>query len=91
MSRGNYNAWVEKSLARLAELKPGRYAKAEISTGFLDAIDSYTYRVPAPSAPRVSAGEEQPAVVVEPLGPETPEPSITAVEPIPGAVDANAP
>jgi tetratricopeptide (TPR) repeat protein len=43
---GVFNAWTEKSLARLAELMPGRYAKSEISSGFLGAIDSYAYRPP---------------------------------------------
>ncbi|MGH8189039.1 MAG: tetratricopeptide repeat protein, partial [Steroidobacteraceae bacterium] len=42
-----YNTWIEKSLARLAQLMPGRYAKAEISTGFLGSIDRYAYRSPA--------------------------------------------
>ena len=42
-----YNAWIEKSLARLAQLMPGRYAKAEISSGFLGSIDRYAYRSPA--------------------------------------------
>ena len=54
MNGGTYNAWTEKSLARLADLMPGRYAKSEISSGFLDSIDQYTYRVP-----------ERPAVAVE--------------------------
>ncbi len=38
---GVVNAWTEKSLGRLTELMPGRYAKAELSSGFLGAIDSY--------------------------------------------------
>lgn len=46
MSGGIYNAWTEKSLARLAVLKPGRYAKSEISSGFLGSIDRYVYRQP---------------------------------------------
>jgi tetratricopeptide (TPR) repeat protein len=37
---GVFNSWTEKSLSRLAELMPGRYAKRETSSGFLDAIDS---------------------------------------------------
>ena len=37
---GVFNAWTEKSLSRLTELMPGRYAKHETSSGFLDAIDS---------------------------------------------------
>jgi len=48
--KGIYNAWTEKSLARLAVLKPGRYAKAEISSGFLGSIDRYVYRHPEPPA-----------------------------------------
>jgi hypothetical protein len=46
---GIYNAWIEKSLAKLAVLMPARYAKAEMSSGFLGSIDRYAYR--APSAP----------------------------------------
>jgi Tfp pilus assembly protein PilF len=37
---GVFNSWTEKSLGRLAELMPGRYAKHETSSGFLDAISS---------------------------------------------------
>jgi len=52
MRTGVFNPWIEKSLARLAELVPGRYAKPETSSGFLGLIDSYTYRHPVqPTAP----------------------------------------
>ena len=37
---GVFNSWTEKSLGRLAELMPGRYAKHETSSGLLDAINS---------------------------------------------------
>jgi hypothetical protein len=47
LGSGVYNAWVEKSLARLAALSPGRYAKAELSSGPIPAIDGYAYRAPA--------------------------------------------
>ena len=46
---GIYNGWIEKSLAKLARLMPARYAKAELSSGFLGSLDRYAYR--APSAP----------------------------------------
>jgi len=46
-----FNAWIEKSLGRLAVMMPGRYAKPEVSSGFLGAIDSYVYRSPVPPAP----------------------------------------
>jgi len=53
ITTGVYNDWTKKSLERLAVLVPGRYAKKELSSGFLPAIDVYAYR--APSAPRAGA------------------------------------
>ena len=47
MVAGLYNPWIERSLDKLADLMPGRYAKFEISSGFLDSIDSYAYQSPA--------------------------------------------
>jgi len=46
MRTGAFNAWTEKSLGRLTVLMPGRYAKKELSGGFLNAIDTYVYRSP---------------------------------------------
>ena len=46
LQAGVFNEWTEKSLGRLTELMPGRYAKQEMSSGFLGAIDSYVYRSP---------------------------------------------
>jgi tetratricopeptide (TPR) repeat protein len=43
---GVLDEWTEKSLNRLGELMPGRYAKKEVSSGFLGGIDSYVYRAP---------------------------------------------
>src|SRR5262249_31553281 len=36
---GVFNAWTEKSLSRLTELMPGRYAKHETSSSFIGAIE----------------------------------------------------
>jgi hypothetical protein len=47
---GVFNPWTEKSLSRLAELMPGRYAKSEMSSGFINAIDHYAYRSPLAQA-----------------------------------------
>lgn len=47
---GVFNAWTEKSLSRLAEMMPGRYAKSEMSSGFIIAIDHYSYRTPLSQA-----------------------------------------
>lgn len=60
MAGGVYNSWVEKSLARLAVLEPARYARPEISSGFLDSMDRYVYRVPQRPAAEVAAGPAAP-------------------------------
>lgn len=55
---GVFNPWVERSLEKLAVLMPGRYAKGEISGGFVGSIDFYAYRSPgAPPADAVADGE----------------------------------
>lgn len=54
---GIYNEWIEKSLAKLAQLMPARYAKAELSSGFLGSLDRYAYRTPSapPPEPAIAA------------------------------------
>jgi hypothetical protein len=47
---GVFNAWTEKSLSRLAEMVPGRYAKNEMSSGFIGTIDRYVYQSPLAQA-----------------------------------------
>jgi len=78
MNAGVYNRWVEKSLAQLGELMPGRYAKFEESSGLIASIDRYAYQAPKP--PVADAGEPasdstdpEPAVVPE--LPSDPEPA----------------
>jgi cellulose synthase operon protein C len=56
MRSGIYNNWIEKSLAKLAQLMPARYAKTETSSGFLGSIDSYAYRAPSAPPPVATAG-----------------------------------
>ena len=55
LASGVYNQWVQRSLDTLAELMPGRYAKAESSEGFLQSIDTYAYRMPIAPPPLVDA------------------------------------
>jgi tetratricopeptide (TPR) repeat protein len=54
---GVYNPWVQQSLDKLAVLMPGRYAKNEISGGFVGSIDSYAYRMPIAPPVGVSGDE----------------------------------
>ena len=46
LAGGVFNPWIQKSLDKLAVVMPGRYAKNEISGGYLGTIDSYAYRMP---------------------------------------------
>ena len=55
MRRGLDNAWTQKSLDRLAALEPDRYARAEISSGFLGSLEHYVYQ-PPPRAVEASRG-----------------------------------
>ncbi|HET9694097.1 MAG TPA: tetratricopeptide repeat protein, partial [Steroidobacteraceae bacterium] len=70
---GVLNAWTEKSLGRLAELVPGRYAKNELSGGFLGSMDTYAYRSPAAAMPAAAPGGAVPV----------PEPSSAPVDSVP--------
>jgi len=47
---GVFNSWTEKTLSRLTELMPGRYAKHETSSGFLGALDTHVEGSPVPQA-----------------------------------------
>ena len=65
MAAGIYNAWIEKSIGALARLMPGRYAKFEMSTGYLESIDRYAYhtpRVDTPATDGAESPEAEPAV-----------------------------
>jgi len=48
LQTGVLNASTEKSLARLVELIPERYARNEVSSGVVGGIDTYVYKTPLP-------------------------------------------
>lgn len=48
-----HNKWVQDSLDKLAVLMPGRYAKNEMSSGFVGSLVAYAYRMPI--APAIDA------------------------------------
>jgi len=50
LQAGIFNTWTEKSLSRLTQLMPGRYAKSEVGSSFVSAIGGDTHEHPA-SAP----------------------------------------
>jgi tetratricopeptide (TPR) repeat protein len=91
MSAGVYNAWIEKSLLKLADLMPGRYAKFEASSGLIASIDTYAYRAPnARGAVADEAGIDQPTEPGEPPARSDPEPDAApeSGEPARQAVEA---
>lgn len=51
MRVGVYNEWVARSLDELSVLMPGRYAKRELSSGFVGSIEQYAYRSPMSDPP----------------------------------------
>jgi tetratricopeptide (TPR) repeat protein len=58
LAGGIHNEWVDQSLGQLVELMPGRYARNEISPGYMNSIDSYAYRMPIAPPPGMELGEE---------------------------------
>lgn len=61
---GIYNPWIQKSLAKLALLMPARYAKDEISSGFLGSIDRYAYRTPGAPATDLASLDNTPPTAI---------------------------
>ena len=57
LTGGIHNRWVQQSLDKLVTLMPGRYARNEISSGYLESVDSYAYRMP--NAPTWSEEESE--------------------------------
>lgn len=54
---GVFNSWTEKSLSRLAEMVPGRYAKNEMSSGIIGDINHYAYQTPLAQAAAQAAAK----------------------------------
>lgn len=79
LSAGVFNPWVEKSLDKLADLMPGRYAKFESSSGFIDSIDSYAYHAPLPPVSESGTADPDPAPAE--MAPEDGGPALPAEEP----------
>ena len=84
MRRGLNSPWTQKSLDRLAALKPDTYARAEISSGFLASLERYVYQPPpraveaalgSPTAPAQSAPAPQ-AAAAPPAASRSPDVAI---------------
>ncbi len=60
ISRGVYNAWIEKSLQKLAKSVPARYDRPEEASGIISSADTYVFVIdrPAPADSDVAKTEE---------------------------------
>src|SRR5262249_1725935 len=62
---GVLNTFTEKSLSRLTELMPGRYAKHEMSSGFIAATDTEAFAEGVPGADELRTKYEAAMRVLE--------------------------
>jgi hypothetical protein len=85
MRTGVFNEWTEKSLSKLAEMVPGRYARKETSIGPLQSMDAYVYRTP------LSQQVPAPAPVPAPAGTGTATPANGTATPPDGAASPAGP
>ncbi len=68
LNSGVYSLWIDKSLKKLGELVPGRYAKYESSTGVVSSLMSYRYELgdlPEIAAVETKAETEKPSKSVK--------------------------
>jgi tetratricopeptide (TPR) repeat protein len=85
MRRGLTNVWTQKSLDRLAALKPDTYSRAEISSGFLGSLERYVYRPPPRAVEAALGNPTAPAVAQSATAPEGAAAPATASGPADGA------
>lgn len=72
---GVYNDWVDKSIARLGDIVPGRYARYEESSGFIGSVVNVDYsHLTQPAQPQLVAktGGSQQAKAVSTSSGKTP-------------------
>ncbi|HET8696260.1 MAG TPA: outer membrane protein assembly factor BamD, partial [Gammaproteobacteria bacterium] len=92
IAAGVYNDWTKRSLERLAVLVPGRYAKAEMSSGFIPSIDVYAYRTPSAIAAEaaLALAAEAPAAPPDAAAGAVSSADASTVADTPAATDAPA-
>ena len=86
MRRGLNNAWTQKSLDRLAVLKPDLYARTEISSGFIESLDRYAYQPPARAVEATPSSPTPPATTKSVTTPEGVTAPATGAAPAAAAV-----
>ena len=96
MRGGVFNAWIEKSLSKLAVSMPGRYAKFDSSGGLIESMTSYSYQSPrslipvAPELDIVGTAESEPPTT-QVVAEESVAEAIVAPSPVTDANEAQEP
>jgi cellulose synthase operon protein C len=78
IAAGIYNGWIDKSLQKLAEFVPARYAKPEERSAIISSLDTFTFVLDRPLPP-TAAPSEAPTSVGEAL-PEEPSKQVDNAE-----------
>jgi tetratricopeptide (TPR) repeat protein len=73
---GLYNEWIDRSLQKLAEFVPARYARSEQASGIISSLESYTFAWDRP----VTQIATEPAVPVETAAPAGSDPAASGTE-----------
>lgn len=69
ITRGVYNAWIDKSLRKLAEFVPARYDKPEETSGIVSSLETYIYEIDRPALSAMPESESGEPVHAEESGP----------------------
>ena len=72
LEAGVSSSWIEKSIERLAQLVPARYARPDGSSGFLGQADRYEYIKPVPVLAEATPSSTGSANEVDSVEPVTP-------------------
>jgi tetratricopeptide (TPR) repeat protein len=59
MALGVYNAWIEKSLQRLAAFVPAKYARAEEPSSVVESVDRFVFELRRPAAAETAPEEKK--------------------------------
>jgi cellulose synthase operon protein C len=76
ISLGIYNVWIDRSLQRLAEFVPARYAKPEEDSGIISSLDAFIFELERPPSaeeqiPETDTASAEISVQSERAGSET--------------------
>jgi cellulose synthase operon protein C len=63
---GVYNAWIDKSLQKLAGFVPAKYDKPEERSGIVASLDTYTFELLRPAPPEAAPLEVEENPLAEP-------------------------